>query len=367
LRKAPTAAALVLTGCVMLCSVNCAVRHPASQDWRFTSNLLVPPGVAGPEVAQRTFVTDVDAGPGTCPREIRVRGKHVQVTVSRQMLLRQPAGWLTGWTEELEARNCIALGEGAKLADRIAGSLPLDPDTVFKVLYATDRQSGQVDIGPETILQVVSPVMEDGKDFELSVPAQATGTGNTLSLTLTAPGMLGYETAEYCVRPRPGRPGFTIVPRTAERHINGKTERVPQPATNYFQFAPDAAFFRLYYKAGQTDFTAIVVGARARAGFSPGVASCADLPPGMCVAIPKQVAVNPLIGVHVNGTDIPVNWGSTVGTAIRASGERQPESVLPRLSLSKPHAGRLAPVNFDRSARAVLDLVLTGGESISWK
>lgn len=298
----------------------CAAHKPALQTWRLTSTVLIPPGIAGPEVAKRTFTTDVVSGGGPCPSPVRVRGKRVQLTVSRETLLKQPDGWLTAWSEELEAQRCIAPGESVKLADRITESLPLDPNQAFRLLFATDRQSGQVDLGPRTRLQVVSPIMEGGAAFELP-PSQTTGDGNTLTLTVQAPaGMLGYETALYEVQRRTDKPGYRIVPLSAERHINGKSEVVPQPATNYFQFSENASFYRLFYKAGQTDFTALVAGASTRTELKTSLASCDGFTAGMCIAIPRSVALNPLITITVNGSETLVNWNSTVNGAIRAAG-----------------------------------------------
>ncbi len=157
------------------------------------------------------------------------------------------------------------------------------------------------------------------------------------------------------------------MPLSAERHINGNLERVSQPATNYFQFSENAAFYRLFYKAGQTDFTALVTGASARAELKTSLVSCDGFTAGMCISIPRSVALNPLITITVNGSEALVTWNSTVNGAIRAAGERQPDAVLPRLSVSKLHDGRLVSVDFDRSDKAILGLVLTGGESISWK
>jgi pimeloyl-ACP methyl ester carboxylesterase len=359
MRAMVISATLLLSGCA------------APPAWRLTNKVLVPPGIAGPGVAQRTFTADIEAGGGTCPPEIRVRGRRVQVTVSRDTLLKQPAGWLTAWTEELEASKCISPREGPKLAGLIAGSLPLDPNAAFKLLNAGDRLAG-ADLGPGIRLQVVSPILVDGKSFEPPVPVEEpTGTGKTLNLTFKVPNLLGVETDLYGVRQRAGRPGFVIVPLGADRKIDGKTEHVSQPATNYFQFSENAAFYRLFFKAGQSEFTALVVAGRTRAELeaavlNPALASCMDLPPGMCVTLPKHVAVNSMIAVTVNGKEALVNWGSTVDAAIRASGERQPGSVLPRLSLSRPHDGKLVAVDFDRSDPAILGLVLAGGENISW-
>ena len=81
---------------------------------------------------------------------------------------------------------------------------------------------------------------------------------------------------------------------------------------------------------------------------------------------PKDVAVNLLLPVTVNGKEALVAWGATVATAIRAAGESQPSAILPRLSVQKPYRGRAVAVKFDPASRAILDMILGGGEIISW-
>jgi len=63
----------------------------------------------------------------------------------------------------------------------------------------------------------------------------------------------------------------------------------------------------------------------------------------------------------------PLNWGATVASAIRAAGEREPNAVLPQLVLFRPYRDRVARVDFDRMNPAILNLILMGGETVSWK
>jgi hypothetical protein len=360
----------------MVCP-GCAVHQPIAANWRLTKqgtgDVLIPPGVAKPDLARRTLALDLAAGNGACPPSIRVKGKRVLVTVTREMLLQQPQGWLTAWAEGIESQGCIAHGEGSVLAARIAESLPLDPGLAFHLLHANDRQSGQVDIAPPVRLQVVSPILRDGAPPDAPI-IDTSGNGNSLTVTLkSSDNLVGYETAWYAAQSRTGGVGFTITPLYAERHVNNETERRAQPATNYLQFPPDAAFYRLFYKSGQTDYTALVVAAPTRAELErrigvldTGAASC-DQPHGeLCVAIPRRVAVNPMVPVTVNGVEVMVAWGATVAEAIRNAGERQPEAVLPKLAISRLYNGHLAPVDFDHASPAVLRLILNGGEEISW-
>jgi pimeloyl-ACP methyl ester carboxylesterase len=78
------------------------------------------------------------------------------------------------------------------------------------------------------------------------------------------------------------------------------------------------------------------------------------------------MAINAMLPVSVNGQEATVNWGANVAEAIRNAGVRAPESVLSHLSVGKLHNGRLAEVEFDRTSPAILNLILTGGETIFW-
>jgi hypothetical protein len=98
-----------------------------------------------------------------------------------------------------------------------------------------------------------------------------------------------------------------------------------------------------------------------------GSASCTILnDDDMCSAIPTDVAVNPVIAVTVNGAELMVPRGATVGNLIRLPREQQP-AVLERLAVYRPWNGRLVPVTFDRTDPGILGVILKGGEVISWQ
>jgi hypothetical protein len=362
---------------LLICN-GCAVHQPVKANWRLikqgTGDVMIPPGVAKPDLATRTFVVDLTAGSGPCPPSIRVKRKRVSVTVTREMLLRQPPGWLTTWAAGIESQGCVAHGDGSILAARVAESLPLDPALAFHLLYPNDRQSGQVDIAPPVRLQVVSPILRDGVASDAPI-LDTSGNGNSITVTLKASdNLIGYETAWYAAQPKASGAGSTIEPLYAERHLKDATERRAQPAVNYLRFPAEAAFYRLFYKSGQTDFTALVVAAPTRAELDrrtgildTDAASCDKLNGELCAAIPRRVAINPMVPVTLNGAEVMVAWGANVAEAIRNSGERQPETVLPKLTLSRLYNGHPTPVDFDHSNPSILRLNLTGGEIISWK
>jgi hypothetical protein len=366
------AAALLLS----IVTSGCAVRQRYRLVKQNTGSVLIPPGVSKPDVAQRKFTADIGAGRGSCaPAEgavaIHARHGRVRVTVTRDPLLKQPAGWLSAWTAQAESQGCIAAGDGLKLAERIVESLPLDPRAARRLLHADDLQTGYVDLGPETRLQVVSPILREGStpDAPILDASNLTGEGNRLTLTLkSTPNLVGYETAWYAVQPKAGQIGFAIAPLSAEKHIQGKVEPAAAPTTNYLKFEPQAAYYRLFYKADKGEVVEVVLAAPTRAEldrqtqtFNSDPALCAQAPTQMCVVIPKRVALNPFLEITVNDSETTVPLGSTVRTATHL------DRVPPELKMYKLYAGKPVPVEFDRASPEILGLVLNGGEKISWK
>lgn len=357
-------------------SGGCAVRQTYRLVKHDAGSVLIPPGVSRPDIGQRSFTASVAPGRGSCgPADgaiaIQSRGGRVRVTVTRDPLIKQPPGWLSAWTAQAELRGCIGAGEGLKLAARIVESLPLDSRAAWRLLHADDRQTGYVDLGPETRLQVVSPILREGapSDAPILDASNLTGEGNSLTLTLKAtPNLVGYEVAWYAIQPKAGHIGFAITPLSAERHIQGKVEPAAAPATNYLKFEPQAAYYRLFYKADQGEVVEVVLAAATRAeldrqtqAFNSGSAPCAQVANQACVVIPKRVALNPFLAITVNGSETTVPVGSTVRAAIHL--ERPP----PELKVYKLYAGKPVPVEFDRASPEILGLVLSGGEKISWK
>jgi hypothetical protein len=364
---------------IVVITTGCAIHKPSIHSYRLVPGhvtpVLVPPGVAQPDVTQRTFNANVAAGKGKCPSSgpitLRTNGRRIQVTVTRELLLGQPIGWLNEWTADLESQGCIAPGSSPKFSEQIAEALPLNIDQAFHLLY-----SNQLDITSQMRIQVLSPIVREGAapDSPALEPAQTTGKGNSLTVNIkSSADLLGYETASYAVQTKAGGIGLSIVPLYAERHIGSDIERRSQPATNYFQFPADAAFYRVFYEAQQTEYAAIVVAARTLVDLEQrskilgmGTASCKKLNNELCVAVPKQVAINGLVPVTVNGAQTLVAWGTNIGGVLRAAGERE-ANAMPTLQVRKTYNGKLVPVEFDRANSAVLNLIVSGGEVLSWK
>lgn len=344
----------------LLLAAGCAIQHSDYRSYRLSARdstpVLIPPGVPSPALEQRTFDVGDVRGTGPCPRDqvpilIRNAGKRLRLTIRRRALLEQPAGWLADWAAGLEEQGCLRAGAAFIVAEFIAESMPLDPTQSFRLLsWPTGG-----DILPLSRIQVVTPILPLGS-----------------SDAPTSTNLLGIETAWYLVQPRRNESGFTIQPSFAERTMNGQTIRLAQPSSNLFRFGPEASFFRLVYKQDQTGLAASLAAGRTRfdlnqrtQSMQSGTARCEDFSPGWCIVIPTLAAVNVFVPITVNGAEVLVRWGATLGEALTAR-SRPSESILPKLLVERPYRGRLVPVQFDRSSPTVFRLPLMGGEVISW-
>lgn len=342
--------------CLLLLT-GCAARQPITAKWRLTNqgttDLLIPPG-ARPDISKRTLAAGHPAS-RSCP---------ARITVTRDMFLNRPEGWLTTWMSSLEAQGCFPRGEGAVLAARIDEFLPVDPAAAYKSLYPKD-------VIPPVHFEVTSPIVRDPNDTRDLVEVVG-GTGLNL-VVKASDNLIGYEKTLYAVQRKPADPGFEIVPVRAERHIDRLIEQRAQPEINYLRFPPEAAFYRVIVKSDQTDFTALVVAAPTRAELDrraalleSGSATCATLKNELCIAIPRRVAINAVLPVTVNGAEVMMLRGSNLASAIRNAGVRRPEDVLPTLAVFRLYNGRPTPLEFDRSNSSILRVPLMGGEVISW-
>ena len=373
-----------LAAAFTLLAVGCA-HHPALNTYRLMrqddGQVLVPPNVKGPQLAQRSFTAKVAQGKGACaiqsgPVQYQVRKRKIRVTVDRDALARQKQpGWLSDWTMQAEAQGCVAAGQGRKLGELIVESVPLDSLVAFRLLHASDVQSGYVELGPENKVEVRSPILREAAPADVPV-GEITGiSGQDASVNVDlkiSSSVIGFETAWYGIQTNSRSIGYRFVPLSAERNIQGAVERNLAPAINYFQFPSQAAFFRLLYKTDDNGVTAMVVSGATRpdldrrtkiVGVDP--AAC-EKESGLCLVLPKRVGVNPFLVVTVNGGDVTVSLSATVRSAIIAAGIRLPENVLPQLTVTRPYAGQPRTVQFDRQTQDIFNLKLAGGETIAW-
>ena len=343
---------------------SCAVRQPAPRTWRFADRILMPPGVGSPDLAARTFSAPI-AVTGNClvseALSIQRRRSRIIVTVHRETLLRQPPGWLADWIDRAVSEGCIPVGQGPLLTARILESLPLPAGAALRLLRAEGRYNF-VELFPGSRIQVVSPVLRSGTTLDAAPdsPMKVSGKDTSIQVEMQAPAnLIGVETAWYDLVAKPDGRGSTIVPTSARITIGGQAEDRPAPAVNLFRFPPEVGFYRLFYKADQSEVLAL---APTRAALPTDPDTCGQ---PACVPIPRGVGVNPYMRIEVNGAPLTVPVSATVRSVLQAAKQR-PEDVLPTLVISKPFAGRPTAVEFDRGRQDILNLTLTGDEQIRW-
>lgn len=356
----------------------CASRHLST--YRYVTiadtRILIPPGATDARVMKRTFTFPAGAAADrTCAASdegihMALRGRSIHVTAQREQLVKQPPGGLALWAASYEKRGCVAAGEGLQLATRIAETLPLDPKVFDALLHPDPLHGGYIDLVAGSRLKVVSPILRDPAQRD-NFETVTGGDDRSLSVAVKAsPNFLGYETAWYKMEPKPGGIGERFAFVAGESRIGDQVTTETLPRTDYFVFAPGAAYFRLFFltRISKADHDIAILGAPTAGALDEMTTRLQENPEDcrMCVMIPQDVAVVPHIAVTVNGKEVAVPTGASVATALSASGERNPERVISELQLRRPYANTLAPVIFDRTKPYILRLPLRGGEDLRY-
>jgi hypothetical protein len=295
-----------------------------------------------------------------------------RLVVTREALASTTSAELFSWALGLEKQGCIPANEAFRLAENVVDALPLDLAKRQRLLR------GRGDLKPVNSLRVVAPVLKPGTSGNLAETTSVTQGANPGSLEVEVrsnPGVIGYEIDWYDLAGQASGPGFRIVPRSAEIHVDGKVEHPTAPTSDRFQFGTAARWYELYMmtKVSANDFDFVVFSARSSEELQNSVAAfqrdateylkTAD--PTSYAVLPHGSGINAYIRVKVNADWLDLPRGNSVMQAIvEASGD--PVAVLPVLKVRKLHDGKLYPVEWDRRTRQILSLPLEGGEEISW-
>ena len=296
-----------------------------------------------------------------------------RVVVTRDAIGSTTGPELFAWTVELEKQGCIPANGALALSQSVIDTLPLDLAKRSQLLQ------GRGDLKDFNSLQVVSSIYKGGAPAsagEITSISQG-GSPNSLGVDLkdthTA---TGYEIAWYDLLPREtGDPGYRVLPRSAEVHIDGAVEHPAVPATSRFQSDPQARWHQLFMmtKVSENDFDFVVLSARTSAELQADVIAfqrdseaflkAAD--PVSYTLLPHGTGINAYVRVTINGVSVDLMRGSLVRHALLQE-SADVRTVLQRLSIRKLHNGKLYPVEFDRKSDQILSLPLEGGEEIDW-
>jgi hypothetical protein len=329
-------------GPILLLLAGCA-KPPSA--WRLTGQVLTPPRVANPSVEHA--IVRVPRATDCTPKR--------KLSVDRAELEKRDRGWLADWSE-----RC---GDPS-LAARVLEAVPLTTGVGFRLMHADDVRAGFVDLGPGNRMEVLSPIVREGTDENapLIEEQSVAGTDQRIEVVLkTSPNLVGQEAAFYGFEPKAGG-GSRIVPISATARVRGIEMPLERAGKNYFTFTGQTGYYRMFFKPEEQ--TAVMVGAAARDQLPRDLAGCDKVE---CITLPKRVGINPYLEVSVNGKllAIPAHMPPTVRAVLQAAKVRA-QDVLPTLAITKPYAGKPAPVEFDRTKLDVLGLVLSGDEAIRW-
>lgn len=347
------------------------------------NTVLVPPGVKDAMVARASVRLTARAGKVECPPSpggLRISGKSLIAT--REALTATTADELNGWLVSLERKGCLGSGEAFTLTAALIDSLPLELAKRRSLLGASEG----IVLTSVNSLRVVSPVFRPGTPAGATAiadePAKASQGRNGASVNVEIkanPDLTGYEIAWYDVLQRTDGAGFRIAPRSAEVHIEGKVEKESAPGVDRFALGPDARWFRYFLMTRQStdrnDYNIVVLSghtpgdleSRTQAFAKDAAAYLRSADKKSFAAMTPQFGVNPYIRVKLQGVESDLELGSTVRQAIEQSaGRGSAVGVLSRLTVLKPHGGKLSRVEWDRGTQTILNLTLEGGEEIAW-
>ena len=295
-----------------------------------------------------------------------------RVVVTRDAITATTATELFSWTLALEKQACIPPNQALGLAESIVDALPLELAKRQQLLQ------GRGDLKSVNSLRVVAPVLKPGSSGSLAEIASVAQGASPASLEVGVranPAVLGYEIDWYDFAAQDGGPGYRIVPRDAEIHVNGNVQHAATPSTNRFDFGSAARWYELYMmtKVSENDFDCVVFSARTSDELQASVgafqhdatAFLRDANPSTYTVLPHGSGINAYIRVKINGTFVDLPKGNTVRQAITQA-SADPRTVAPKLKIQKLHDGKLYPVQWDRATDQILPLPLEGGEEIEW-
>jgi hypothetical protein len=259
----------------------------------------------------------------------------------------------------------------AELTTSILNTLPLNVSTRRRLRGELSAVQGSIDLMTATSLRVVSPVFRTGAPAGKAIAAPgnvSAGANGGLEVELKAnPDLIGYEVAWYDVKKRDDGPGLRIVPREAETHIGGAVEKGLTPRVNRLDTDPAARWFRYFVmtRASRNDYNIAVLAGRTKGelesrseAFRKDAALYLEsAPKASYAAMTGEIGVNPYVRVKINGVEVDIAMGSSLGQAIGGAGATQ-------LTVLKPHVRGLALVEAEREV--LLNLPLEGGEEITW-
>jgi len=168
-----------------------------------------------------------------------------------------------------------------------------------------------IDLQPHWRVRVVTPVLASGGYLVKTEPPQAAGAEGDHAgrgtprdavpeITLSAPGLIGYEVSFYRVSPRQGG-GVRVAFDSAEVHRHESVLRSRRPIQPLFTLPSEARWVRILHLArGRQEYDSAILAAARRDTLESltrqveaDPAACKSVPDGYCVWIPAGIAAIP--------------------------------------------------------------------------
>ena len=259
-------------------------------------------------------------------------------------------------------------------------SFPLELSHTYRVAFGEPRTAEFIDLHPGQKLKIVGPVFREGTEpgqrAILSADAtQANGSRGLQIEVRASPGLIGYEESWYVIQTKPN--GVLQITHDHTKFFqDGEATQRDVPEGTVFDLVPASRYIRMVYLtrvAGPRDHDVLFLVATTRSELEDRFRVIREDPEqcfapdkkGWCRVAPSDLSLNLYVTVSLNGVDVPVVPGTSMGRLLRRMIEGRGDETPQDLLVWRPYANRLASVEFDRSSPAILSLPLLGGEQIS--
>ena len=370
-----------------LTSSGCAARQSGS--FRVLTqgrkSVLIPPGPARSADNPRRFTIRTPVEREDCAlqeRGIRVetRGRSLRVSIEERALAAGAPGWLTRWVDTFSDNGCLPRDQARSFTRRVMESFPLELSHTYSVAFGRPRTAEFVDFHPGQKLKIVGPVFREGTEpgqrAILSADAtQANGPRGLQIEVRASPELTGYEESWYIIQTKPN--GVLQITHDHTKFFeDGEATQRDVPEGTVFDLVPASRYIRMVYLtrvADSRDHDVLFLVATTRSELEDRFRLIQGDPEqcfapdnkGWCRIAPSELAFNLYVTVSLNGIEVPVIPGTPIGRFLRETMRGSGGDTKQDLQIQRPHANRLAMVEFDRSNQAILALPLLGGEQIS--
>src|SRR5580698_7381473 len=260
---------------------------------------------------------------------------------------------------ERQAKGCLRETENERLLRAIVEYFPLPPAIAYFLQMGSYDITGYFDLTPDFRMQITSPIYSPGSE-----PSTKT--------------LLGYETANYTfVREGPdNRTRLRLA--SATDVLTGSAPIEKRTLRNELPFSDSPSHFRLLFMAEETASgrisRAVLLSAPEETKLMQAVARRGNRPDDFCATLSitdvkctiltKNFGVSPELRVRVNQKDAFITVGGMVQDVLDL--ENTEAGAPPSLKVLRPFRGHLIPINFDRSSKDILRLVLLPGDQVTF-